>query len=205
MCINALTAWVTKTFSSVPAFLGGLGTVMSVTAPIMAGRAAQQSAEAQAKAAEYNAKIEESKAAISAERAAQEERQLRMRGELTKGAQRAAFGAAGLVPDAGSPLDILLSTQWSVEQDAATIRYNAMLDQWGYGSRANMERYQAAAARAAGKQARTAGIIGGITHLGVASTRFSDKWDWMGMYPGMGMTSYSDMWDWDWTGQPLGK
>ena len=180
MCINALATWVSNTFSSVPSFLGGLGTVMSVTAPIMAGRSAQQSAEAQAKAAEYNAQIEESKAAISAERAAQEERQLRMRGKLTKGAQRAAFGAAGLVPDAGSPLDVLLSTQWSIEQDAATIRYNALLDQWGYGNRANMERYQADVARATGRQARTAGIIGGLTHLGTAVTNFSDKWDWMG-------------------------
>ena len=180
MCNEALTTFAKGMFKDVPAFLGGLGTVMSVAAPVMAGRAAKQSAEAQAKAAEYNAKIEESKAAISAERAAQEERKLRMRGALTKGAQRAAFGAAGLIPDAGSPLDILLSTQWSVERDAATIRYNAMLDQWGYGSRANMERYQADVARAAGKQARTAGIIGGLTHLGTAVTNFSNKWDWMG-------------------------
>lgn len=180
MCVEALTTWVKGMFKDVPSFLGGLGTVMSVAAPVMAGRAAQQSAEAQAKAAEYNAQIEESKAAISAERAAQEERKLRIRGALTKGAQRAAFGAAGLVPDAGSPLDVLLSTQWSIEQDAATIRYNAMLDQWGYGNRANMERYQADVARATGRQARTAGIIGGLTHLGAAVTNFSDKWDWMG-------------------------
>lgn len=180
MCIDAMSTWVTNMFKDVPSFLGGLGTVMSVTAPVMYGRAAQQSAEAQAKAAEYNAQIEESKAAISAERAAQEERNLRMRGELTKGAQRAAFGAAGLVPDAGSPLDVLLSTQWSIEQDAATIRYNALLDQWGYGNRANMERYQADVARATGRQARTAGVIGGLTHLGTAVTNFSNKWDWMG-------------------------
>ena len=180
MCVNAISTWVTSMFKDVPSFLGGLGTVMSVAAPVMAGKAAQESAEAQAKAAEYNAKIEESKAAISAERAAQEERKLRMKGALTKGAQRAAFGAAGLVPDVGSPLDVLLSTQWSIEQDAATIRYNAMLDQWGYGSRASLERYQADVARATGKQARTAGIIGGITHLGTAVTNFSDKWDWMG-------------------------
>ena len=180
MCINAMSTWVANMFKDVPSFLGGLGTVMSVAAPVMYGRAAQQSAEAQAKAAEYNAQIEESKAAISAERAAQEERNLRMRGELTKGAQRAAFGAAGLVPDAGSPLDILLSTQQSIEQDAATIRYNALLDQWGYGNRANMERYQADVARATGRQARTAGVIGGLTHLGTAVTNFSNKWDWMG-------------------------
>jgi hypothetical protein len=180
MCINALSTWVTNMFKDVPSFLGGLGTVMSVTAPIMYGKAAQESAEAQARAAEYNAQIEENKAAIAAERAAQEERKLRIKGALTKGTQRAAFGAAGLVPDAGSPLDVLLSTQWSIEQDAATIRYNAMLDQWGYGSRASLERYQADVARATGKQARTAGIIGGITHLGTATTRFSDKWDWMG-------------------------
>ncbi len=125
--LNAITAWVTKTFSSVPEFLGGLGTVLSVAAPEMAGRAAQQSSEAQAKAAEYNAKIEESKAAISAERAAQEERQLRMRGELTKGAQRAAFGAAGLVPDAGSPLDIYIHAV-GVERICHN-KYNAMRDQ----------------------------------------------------------------------------
>ena len=180
MCINAMSTWVTNMFKDVPSFLGGLGTVMSVAAPVMYGRAAQQSAEAQAKAAEYNAQIEESKAAIAAERAAQEERKLRIRGALTKGAQRAAFGAAGLIPDAGSPLDVLLSTQWSIEQDAATIRYNAMLDQWGYGSRANLERYQADVARATGKQAKTAGIIGGLTHLGTAVTNFSNKWDWMG-------------------------
>jgi len=180
MCVDAISTWVTNMFKDVPSFLGGLGTVMSVAAPVMAGKAAQESAEAQAKAAEYNAKIEESKAAISAERAAQEERQLRMRGALTKGAQRAAFGAAGLIPDAGSPLDVLLSTQWSIEQDAATIRYNAMLDQWGYGSRASIQRYQADVARATGRQARTAGVIGGLTHLGTAVTNFSNKWDWMG-------------------------
>ena len=179
MCINALTTWVSTTFSDLPSFISGMGTAMQVAAPVMTGMAAKESAEAQAKAMEYNAQIEESKAAIAAERAAQEERKLRIRGKLVKGTQRAAFGAAGLDPNVGSPLDVLLDTQWAIEQDAATIRYNAMLDQWGYGSRAQIARYQADVARSTGKQDMTAGVIGGLTHLGTATSRFSDRWDWM--------------------------
>lgn len=179
MCLNMIATAGSSLFGGLSPFIEGLGTAMSVAGPIMQGRAQQQAAEAQAKAAEYNAEIAETQAEIRSQEAAKEERMLRVKGRLAKGTQRAAFGAAGLNPNAGSPLDILLDTQQTIEEDASTIRYNAELDRWGLGERAKMFRYQGKAAEAAGDQAMVAGTIGGITNLGTSMSRFSDRWNWM--------------------------
>lgn len=179
MCFAMIASATSGIFGSMAPFIEGLGTAMSVAGPVVQGMAAQKSAEAQARANEYNAQIAESQAEIRAQKASKDERLLRIKGELAKGTQRAAFGAAGLVPDSGSPLNILLDTQRSIEQDANTIRYNAALDEWGLGERANLYRTQASYARSAGSQAMTAGVMGGLTALGTSVSRFSDKWDWM--------------------------
>jgi hypothetical protein len=179
MCFNAIAAFGKEMFSGVGPFMEGLGTVMSVTGPVVQGMAAKSSAEAQAKAAEYNAQIAEAQSEVVSRKAAREERLARIRGRLAQGSQRAAFGAAGLDPNVGSPLDILLDTQRAVEEDASTIRYNAALDQWGLGQQARMYRYQAGAARTAGRQAMVSGVMGGLTSLGTATSNFSDRWDWM--------------------------
>jgi hypothetical protein len=180
MCFQMIATAGSKLFEGgLSSFIEGLGTTMSVAGPIVQGMAAKSSADAQAQAAEYNAEIAEAQAEARSRQAAKEERLLRIKGKLAKGSQRAAFGAAGLDPNAGSPLDILLDTQWAIEEDANTIRYNAALDRWGLMERSKMFNYQAEAARSSGSQAMVAGAVGGLTNLGTSMSKFSDKWDWM--------------------------
>jgi hypothetical protein len=216
MCINTIAT----AFNSISSIMSGVGAAMSVAGAIQQGNAQAAAAQAQAEYAEYNAKVaqaqaeaqakmyefqadvaeEKSKAAHVSSR--EEARLARIRSNLVKGSQRAAFGAAGLDPNAGSALDILLDTAWATEQDIASIRYNSLMDQWGYGKDVEVANYNAQLARsmgntaleqgkllssqylAAGENAKTAGMISGVTsgatYLGsLGGSSFSSKWDWM--------------------------
>jgi hypothetical protein len=82
-----------------------------------------------------------------------------------QGSQRAVLAASGVEVDSGSALDIQEATGREGEQDAAIIMYNAEREAWGYGVQATNYRNAASAARAEGKNAMTAGIIGAGTSL----------------------------------------
>lgn len=166
MCIELISAGVSKItglFSSAAPWVSAVGTVMSAYGAMAQG-------EAVAAAAEYNAKLAERDAQMAAKRGQQEEAHVRLKGAIVKAKQRAMFGASGLDVSRGSPLDVLMATQFNIEEDAATIRYNALNEQLSYGAKARGYRSEASSARSAGK-------IGAMTALFSGATDFATKWD----------------------------
>jgi len=119
-------------------------------------QSAQNQQVAQNRAIEYQAQIQDNNAEImemqaqdAEARGESEETDLRRKVSRLKGAQRAKYGASGVVTDAGSPLDALLDTTAEEERDALTIRHNAAMEAWGHRvsaadtrSQANLTRYR---------------------------------------------------------------
>jgi hypothetical protein len=98
-------------------------------------------------------------------RGAYDELRQRRQNSILQGEQRAALAASGVEIDSGSGLEIQEASAREGEQDAAVIRFNAEREAWGYGVQATNYRNAASAARAQGRNAMTAGIIGAGTSL----------------------------------------
>jgi len=143
------------------AALGIVGAVISAVGSIVGGIAQRNAYNAQAKALEQNARNDEIRAKQAAEEGAQKEGVLRERGEQIKGQQNAAYGAAGIT--GGSAWDVLRSTQYGIEQDAAAIQNETARTSWGYNVNAANSRNKAGQARAAGSNAMVAGVLSGAS------------------------------------------
>lgn len=162
-----------------PASLSIIGTVFGATSAISQSRAQAAGYENQANAADQNAKIAEKQAVSAAENGAQEEKQMRQRGEATIGAQKASFAASGLDTGSGSAMDVIADTSTQNNLDALTVRKNAANQVWGYQAEQTNFKNQARAARSAASNAKTAGYMGafGTVLQGVSSykSKFGSK------------------------------
>jgi hypothetical protein len=138
---------------------------VSAMGSLVQGQAAKSAANAQAAANEQNAKMADEQARDAVRRGAYDELKLRRQMQILQGQQRAMAAASGIEVDTGSPLAIQEASRKEGDQDAAIIRYNAAREAWGHGVQATNYRNAAAAARAQGKNAMTAGIIGAGTGL----------------------------------------
>ena len=145
-------------------------TAVSAVGSIMQGYSQQQAAKAQAAASEQNARIAENSATDSVKRGGQEELRMRRRMSGLRGAQNAAAAAAGITLDSGSLADVQMSSATEAERDISINAENAQREAWGYRVEAVNHRNAASAARAAGRNAFTSGIIGaGTTLLSLAT------------------------------------
>jgi hypothetical protein len=151
------------------------GTAMSAYGQIQAGNAAEA-------AAQYNATIAQQQAAEKAQAAKSQAFNLSEQRRMTIGKQIAAYGASGVSPNSGTPLDVLSHTASEYERD---IQYAGI--EAGEATQAGYE--QAQLDLMYGKQAQTAGWIG------AGSTLFSGLGKAAGMYFNLGgdsgMSAYS--------------
>jgi len=90
-----------------------------------------------------NADIADQQASDALVRGERAEGQVRMRTASLKGAQRARFAAAGLDLNEGSPLSILMDTDYMGELDALTVRDNASREAWALRETARTGRMNA--------------------------------------------------------------
>lgn len=81
---------------------------------------------------DYNASIATHQADDAILRGATEERRLRVGVGSLIGSQRAAFAAQGIEVGSGTAADVQASTAQQGEEDALTIRTNAMMEAWGF-------------------------------------------------------------------------
>ena len=146
---------------TIAAAVGTIGAVGN----LMQGQAASAAGRAQAAANDQNARMADEQARDALRRGAYDELRQRRQTSILQGQQRAVLAASGVEIDSGSALDVQEATGLEGEQDAAIIRYNAEREAWGYGVQATNYRNAASAARAEGKSAMTAGIIGAGTSL----------------------------------------
>lgn len=106
--------------------LGGLATMMSLGATGITAVTQMQNAKAEAKAAEMNATAMNKSAIDNLNAGAEASDQKRRQGAALMSSQKAAMAANGVDVTSSSALDLLDDTKFMVEQDAFTIRENAL-------------------------------------------------------------------------------
>ncbi len=111
--------------------------------------------------ANHNAQVDNLKTTEALNMGADAQAQQRARTAQILGAQRAAFGASGLQGDSGSAGDILADTARMGEQDAQTVRTNALKQAWGYQQDALSEQGQGEMAARAGSLNAMGTLLGG--------------------------------------------
>jgi hypothetical protein len=129
-----------------------LGTIFMVAAPVVSGIQANQQYQAEAKAAKQAAYDEEQAFAIR-----QKEREERQREQA--GAVRARAGAAGIDPNAGSPLDVLTS-------NAAEFAKENFLDRFTTNRNVRSLKQSAKNLKQSGRNAVLGGFLQGAANWG---------------------------------------
>lgn len=149
MCFAGFTGGSTDTSGS-----GGFGMVaagMQVAGALTSAFGAYKKSEAnkaaleyQAKVADYNAKIDDWRASDAITRGQTAVGTQQLKTAALKGTQRAKFAARGMALDEGSPLAILMDTEYMGGVDAATISDNANKEAWALRNTAAAGRANAA-------------------------------------------------------------
>lgn len=147
--------------------MSGIETVLLIGGAVASAAGAVTSGIAQSNAAKYNAKLADQNAQVARDQAAAEARLQREKSEKILGATRAAYGASGVTLE-GSPLDLLEESAANAELDNLNIRYKGTLQSRGYMNEASLYRAQA-------RNARTSGIIEGISSIGRGIGNSYDK------------------------------
>jgi hypothetical protein len=137
-------------------------TIISGIGQVMAGNAAAAAANYNAQIAGQNALFAEERAKDALERGHLEEERVRREGTLVRKGQEARYGAAGIDVGYGSPMDAIISSATQAELDALTVRENANREAEDFEREAWSYRSGAELSKAEARNARTAGLIGGI-------------------------------------------
>lgn len=138
---------------------------MSAVGSIMGGIQQNQAAKANAQMLQQQAAYEDQQARDAVARGEEDIREIQKRGAAAQGAASAGFAANGIDMGFGSPLDFMLSNAANIEQDIMRTSENAKREADGISFGASQTRGQANITRAEGKNARTAGYIGGINSV----------------------------------------
>lgn len=168
--------------------LTGASAAQNFVGSVSQARNQRATLESQARVAEINAGLAETNAktletaAMDAERrGAVEEQASRRKYAGLKGSQRAAYGASGVDLGSDTAVDVLTSTDMLSDEDAATIRENAVRTAWGYRMEAvnargagGQQQMQANAARASARGLSP--TQAGVTSLLSGATQVADSW-----------------------------
>lgn len=107
-------------------------TALGAMNALNAADAAEAQAQSQKQQADYNANIASLQAKDAVNRGNIDTERQRVKAQQVLAAQRAAMGASGVETESGSFASVLLDTATTGEQDAQTIRTNAMREAWGF-------------------------------------------------------------------------
>lgn len=130
----------------------------------------------QAQVAKNNQEIANQYATMEIQKGQQLEEQKRQQTAQQEGAIRAAVGASGLDPNAGSPVRLQRDTAMVGEEDALTIRANAARAAYGYQVQGLNYAAQASADEMAARNAAEGGSLGAFASILGGASSVSDKW-----------------------------
>ncbi len=133
---------------------------------IASGYATSQSDKANARIAQQNAGIATQNATFAAEEGEQTAGVQGQKTRQTAGAQKAGMGASGVSANSGSNVDVQASTAMIGQTDMMNIRARAARQAYGFETQATGFENQASIDKAAGKNAITEGVIGGVSKAG---------------------------------------
>ena len=145
--------------------MAGVG--VSMVGAANSAKAQQSKLNYDAEVSANNAQIAEWQAQDAIRTGQREEQSSRLSYAALKGTQRAAMAANGVALDEGSSVDILTTTDYMNDTDAATIRTNALRTAWGYRTQGTNYKDNAAALRA-GATATSPASAAGLSLLGGA-------------------------------------
>jgi uncharacterized protein YhbP (UPF0306 family) len=123
------------------------------------GQAASDAAKYQAKVAKNNAILADRAAGSAKENAALREQQIRARGRMIMGSQRAAAAAGGIAVNSETIADLQGSQAGAIELDALTERHAGEMDAYGYQIEGMNYRSQAELLQSQAQSARTQGTL----------------------------------------------
>ena len=138
----------------IPLMLIG-GAVTTGVGTYLQGQAAEAQGEAEQKILDYEATLKEQEAAAELARSQEEARQFKLQGEGFQAGQRVGYAKGGVLA-AGSPALVLEETALNLEMDRMRIIKEGYLAESFRKSEAEGLRYQGRAARARGKNIKTA-------------------------------------------------
>lgn len=121
-----------------------------------------QQGNAQAKAYKYNAQVEEENAAQAKSAAASQANQVDRDNRRKIAEAMAAYGASGVDPNWGSPLDVMSDLATEGELSKRLVLYQGDLDARASNQRATLDRMQAKSAQTAGYISAGATVLGAV-------------------------------------------
>jgi enamine deaminase RidA (YjgF/YER057c/UK114 family) len=155
--------------------------VLTAAAGVQKAQAEKAAGNYQASVAEQNAKLNDFRAEQAGQIGAMKENAYRDRVRQMAGAQRTVLAANGIDLGSGTATDLVSDTYTLGEQDALTIRFNAMNEAWGYRTQAVNDRNSGTFAKFQGKNAAkqtyltTSASIASQGYGGYASGTFGGK------------------------------
>lgn len=135
---------------------------------------AQQQAEYQQEMAEYNARVRQQQIESEAEATAQEQLEIRRRGQQAIGQQESLLAASGVSLTEGSPMELLAQTSADIERDVELAEYEGQLRQSELKTAKTQSEMQAEQAGYQAEQLETAKLVSPLT-TGVSSIMGSKR------------------------------
>lgn len=162
-----------------------LATAFTVGSTLIGAYGQYKQGQYQSDMSEYNAAImrnnsivQERQASDAITRGATLEEQQRDKVRMMIGKQRANTAGAGLLVDSGTPGDLTDQTAMFGEEDAQTIRINAMNEAYGYRTGASNSRAQAKALESQADMYSSAGTMNAAGTLLTGAASVGDKFGW---------------------------
>lgn len=132
-----------------------LGSAVSAYGQIKQG----QQAEAVGR---YNAQVAEQQAASARQAAAADAETKRRQFDRVLGAQRARFGASGVIGSEGSPLLVMMQSEEEAALDVARVRFGGEAQAFGLESEARLQRFRGTQLRRQSYLAATGSFLQGV-------------------------------------------
>lgn len=136
------------------------GVGLAAAGQVQAGRAAEVAGKSEQAIANYNAAVQEREAQAIEQRTGLEQRRQTEEAARAMSRMRAGFGVAGVIPTAGTPLQIQAKQASEFEMENLMIGYRGVTEAARARSAAEIERMGGELAMERGVAARRAGRIG---------------------------------------------
>lgn len=143
-----------------------LGDVLTVAGAVTGATGALSAGKAQSDMANYNAAVAANQAIAAQQSAAFDEEQHRTKLAKLLSTQKANYGASGVDPNTGTPLQVMADTAAQGELDALAIRYGGAVGAARATSQAELDKMQAKSARVAGYYGAGTSLLTGASRLG---------------------------------------
>lgn len=141
--------------------------ILQAGAGILSAAGSYQAGLAAEAAAKTNAELQKKEGEIARGASFSAAEQLWQKVQKTLGAQRAAYGAAGVDPNAATPLEVMAESARTGELARRSTLFQGLAQQQTAETQAAIERFQ-------GKQARKAGIIQAGSTLLTTGAKIAD-------------------------------